>query len=164
MQLIKKKNINSVIYNKAGYTIVELIIYIALIGTLVSGIVLYSLSVTSARNKNYVAQEVQANGRFVLDVIGQRIRAATGVNAGSSTFDFDPGVLSLSMSDSGKDPTIIDLTANDGQLQITEGVSSAVSLTSDEVKVTNLVFTNKSNINPLYFFCLLFSNLVPASI
>ena len=100
------------------------------------------MSISNSRNKNYVVQEVQANARVALDIIGQRVRAASGVNIGSSTFGSDPGVLSLVMTDGAKNPTIINLDQDDGVLQITEGLSGAVSLTSDEVKITNLVFTN----------------------
>ncbi len=46
------------------------------------------------------------------------------------------------MTDPNKNPTIINLDSDDGVLQITEGSSSPVAITSNEVKITNLVFTN----------------------
>ncbi|MFH1661924.1 MAG: hypothetical protein ABIA02_02415 [Candidatus Falkowbacteria bacterium] len=63
-------------------------------------------------------------------------------NTGESTFDSDPGVLSLSMADASKNPTIINLTADNGQIQIKEGSTDEVLITSNEVKITNLVFTD----------------------
>jgi hypothetical protein len=42
-------------------------------------------------------------------------------------------------------PTVFSLSADDGILQIKEGVQNAVNLTTDEVKVTNLQFTNLSS-------------------
>lgn len=128
--------------DKKGFTLVETLIYIAIIGTAVTSFVVFAISIGEPRNKTYATQEVQANMRTAVDLISQRVRAATGVNTGASTFGSDPGVLSLAMADSTKNPTLIDLTADDGILRITEGVSSAVPITSTEVQVTNLVFTN----------------------
>lgn len=125
-----------------GFTLIETIIYMAIIGLVVSSFVGFSVTVSRARNKSYASEEVQANARMALDLISQRIRAASSVNTGTSTFNSDPGVLSLAMADAAKNPTIIDLTADDGVLRITEGVNSPVSVTSGRVRVTNLVFTN----------------------
>jgi len=126
----------------AGFTFVELLIYIAIMGLIVFGFVGYILSISRAGNKAYVAQEVQANARTALDIVSQKIRMATGVNIDSSTFDSDPGVLSLSMADASKNPTIISLTANDGSLRIKEGTADYKNIISDKVKVTNFVFLN----------------------
>jgi prepilin-type N-terminal cleavage/methylation domain-containing protein len=125
-----------------GFTLIETLIYLAIVGGAVSGFVLFSLGVGDSRSKNYVVQEVHGNTRTALGIISQRLRAAEAVNTASSTFGTDPGVLSLQMSDAAKNPTVIDLTADNGVLQVTEGASSSVAITSDEVNITNLVFTN----------------------
>ncbi len=125
-----------------GFSLIELILYVALVSGMVLGFLSLSISVISARNKTYATQEVHANMQFALEVISDRIRSASGVNLGTSTFTTDPGVLSLSMSTPALDPTVIRLNTDDGKLQITEGASSTVFLTTDRVKVTNLVFTN----------------------
>ena len=125
-----------------GFTLIELIIYVAIVGLVAGAFVSFSIAVTNSNTKTYVAQEVQANSRIALDLITQKIQAATGVNLVDSTFGSDPGVLSLSFASDDLDPTIIQLSEDDGILQVVEGVSSPVNITSDEVKVTNLQFTN----------------------
>lgn len=125
-----------------GFTLIEVLIYVALMGMAVSSFVYLSVTVSASRSKTTVTQEVQANTRVALDLISQQIRAATGINSGASVFDADPGVLSLAMADSGSNPTVIDLSADDGVLQITRGAGPSLAVTSDEVRVTNLVFTN----------------------
>ena len=125
-----------------GFTLMELLVYIALIGLIGTAMVRYTIGVSNARNKNFVTQEVQAQGRTALQMISQRIRAANAVNATSSTFGTDPGVLSLAMSDSSKNPTIIDLTADDGRLRIKEGSSATQVISDDNLAITNLVFTD----------------------
>jgi type II secretory pathway pseudopilin PulG len=125
-----------------GFTLIETLIYIAVIGAVLSGFVGYSINVSNAREKAYVVEEVQSNARIALDLISQKIRMANSVNTGASTFGSDPGVLSLEMDTGSIDPTIFDLDADDGVLQMKEGVGSALSITTDEVNVTNLVFTD----------------------
>jgi Tfp pilus assembly protein PilW len=125
-----------------GFTLIEVIIYTGIVGLAITAFVSFALSVSGSRNKTYVTQEVQSNARTAMDIMAQRLRMATFVNTTSSTFGSDPGVLSLVMASSTISPTIIDLTADDGLLQIKEGAASAISIVSDEVKITNLTFTN----------------------
>lgn len=122
---------------KRGFTLIEILIYLLIIGGVVASFVAFTIGVGNSSAKNYVVQEVHGNTRTGLGLITSRIRAATGVQAGSSTFGTDPGVLSLVMADSAKNPTVISLSGDDGVLQIIEGTGSAVAITSDEVKVTN---------------------------
>ena len=141
----KIKNLTTNSYNlkaNSGFTLIESLIYVALIGLVVSGFISFSLSISDLRNKNYVTQEVQANARTALNLITQKILSANSVNIGSSIFGSDPGELSLSMTNESKNPTIINLNVDNGILQITEGLSSAVAVTSNKVKITNLVFAN----------------------
>jgi len=128
-----------------GFTLVEVLIYLAIIGITIASFVAFSMQISDSKIKNYVVEEVQANARVALDIMSQKIKSANGVNTVLSTFDVDPGELSLSMADGSKNPTVFDLDQNDGILQITQGTDDPVSLTSDEVKITNLVFTNVSS-------------------
>ncbi len=130
--------------NSAGFTLIETLIYIAIIGGVMATFISFGLGIAQNRNKVFAKQEVQANARVALDIIGQKIKMSNGINIASSTFDADPGVLSLSMNDGDIDPTIIDLSVDDGILQITQGIGDPIFITSDKVKITNLVFTNLS--------------------
>ncbi len=125
-----------------GFTLVEMLIYIAIFAVAISSFVFLGVTISESRNESYVVQEVQANNRMALDIISQKIRQATSVNIGSSTFGSDPGVLSLAMAEAGSDPTLINLDQDDGTLRITEGASSPVNVTSKQVTVKSLIFTN----------------------
>ena len=139
MEIIKKKKR---IKKADGFTLVETLVYIALIGGAMISFVNFTISITNSRNKVYVKQEVQANARMALNLISQTIKSADGVNVASSTFATDPGILSLVMGNSIENPTIISLTGNDGLLQIKKGSTTEIPITSDEIRITNLVFTN----------------------
>jgi prepilin-type N-terminal cleavage/methylation domain-containing protein len=132
---------------KKGFTLIEIMVYVAIIGLVVITFVNFSLSVADAGSKAYVEQEVQANARLALDIFRQRVMAANGINIGTSIFGSDPGTLSLSMANGTINPTIFSLSSDNGSLQIAEGVGSPIALTSNRVKVTNLVFTNLTSPN-----------------
>ncbi|PIT92169.1 MAG: hypothetical protein COU08_03740 [Candidatus Harrisonbacteria bacterium CG10_big_fil_rev_8_21_14_0_10_42_17] len=123
-----------------GFTLIEVLIYVAIIGSVVSSFLLFNLSILNSGSKSYATQEVNGNLRIALDIVGERIRAAEGVTVSNSVFDTNPGTLSLVMSDGAKNPTVFDVSG--GILRITEGVDDPINITTDEVNLTNVVFTN----------------------
>jgi type II secretory pathway pseudopilin PulG len=124
-----------------GFTLIELIIYIAIVAGVITSLILYSISISDSREKSFVAQTVQSNARMALTLIAQKIRAANGVNTSLSVFDIDPGYLSLSYGAAGSNPTAIGLNQDDGLLEIKEGASAPSIIISDLVRVTDLRFT-----------------------
>lgn len=125
-----------------GFTLIETIIYISIIGLILTSFIIFSISISDSRNKNYVIQEVQANARVTLGLISQIIRQASDIDIDSSVFESDPGVLHLIMDDVDKNPTIINLSQDDGTLIITQGIGSPIEINSNNIKITQLVFTN----------------------
>ena len=125
-----------------GFTLIESIIYIAIIGAVLAAFVNFILAVSASRNKSYAEQEVNANMRTALSVISHKIKSASGVNLGASTFGTNSGVLSLAMVSTTFNPTIISVATGTLRLQITEGAGAVQYLTSERVRVTNLMFTN----------------------
>lgn len=131
--------------DRKGFTLIETLIYVAIVSTVVAGFIAFALSIAESRNSSFVVQEVQANARMAMKKISQKVRLAESIMIASTTWGTDPGVLYLQMSSSTVNPTIISLTADNGQLQIREGASANQVLTSSEVKISNLVFTNYSS-------------------
>lgn len=131
-------------YNKYGFTLIEITIYIAIIGGLFTVLVSFVLSISSSRNKSYAQQEVNANARIILSEISRKIKSANGINYSSSTFDVHPGAISLSMTSSTLNPTIINLDSS-GRLIIRQGFGDPLYVSSQRVAITNLIFTNLAN-------------------
>lgn len=132
--------ITSIHQNGGGFTLIELLIYIAIVGLILVLMVGFFWDIILVNIKEDSYQEVQQNGRFALDRIEKEIKKASGINSpvmGNSAYS-----LSLVMANPSLNPTIFDL--NNGQLRITQGNSSPVELTTDQVIVTNLQFTNLS--------------------
>lgn len=143
---MRTHSVLSVFFKRQGITLIESLLYVAITSGVTTSMVLFSLAITDVRSKNYVAQEVQSNGRGALEVISSRIRSAVSVDTslGASLFDTNPGRLVLVMANPSQNPTIFDVDGS-GILQISEGPSSPLRLTSDEVRVAYLVFTNQTS-------------------
>jgi len=120
-----------------GLTLIEVLLYIAIIGIIIQGFITFILSITSANSKTYVIQEVQANTRMALDVISQKIRAADDVITPSEGNSTSTLVLDMPNSD-------LDLTFSiiNGVLDITEETASSTPITSNEINISSLTFTN----------------------
>ena len=122
---------------KKGFTLIEVLIYITIIGVVVSGFIAFALSINQSRAKTYVVQEVQANTRTALGLISQKIRLAEDVvtpSEGNST-----STLILDMPDPDANLTF---SVTDGVLGIAEGLGDPTAITSDEVNVSSLSLTN----------------------
>jgi type II secretory pathway pseudopilin PulG len=125
-----------------GFTLIETILYILIIGMILSTLGLFMNHLLQARAQTHASADVITAGRTIQDVLGNAMRAAAGINTGTSTFGSDPGTLSLNMVDVSLDPMVFSLTGDDGQFQVSEAGGTNVLLTSDDVRVTNLIFNN----------------------
>jgi len=132
--------------NKRGFTLIETLIYIAVIGLISGSFVAFGSSVSSARNKTYAAQEVQSNVRFALEIISNQIRSSSGINVPASVWNANNGKLVLTNAELNKNPAIIDLD-EEGRLRLKLGSADPIFLTSPRVKVDRLYFYNFSNEN-----------------
>lgn len=123
-----------------GFTLIEFLIYVAVVALVLIFITGFLWDIILGNVKETSWQEVQQNSRFALTKISQETKKATGVNSplpGNSA-----NSLSLIMADPNLDPTVFDIA--DGKLRITQGTSGPYEITSDQVIVTNLSFTNLS--------------------
>jgi type II secretory pathway pseudopilin PulG len=126
----------------AGFTLIELILYVALVSIFISGAVFFAWDVVYGRVKSRVQQEVSQNLRLASKRVSYEIRNAMGVNSASGS------TLSLSMEDTSRDPTVFDLSG--GRLRIGFGsaapcpITAPCELTSNQVTVTNLEFIDRS--------------------
>ena len=123
---------------QAGYTLIELLLYVAIVGVLLSAVTAFFGSTVDARVKNQTINEVNTQGIFALDYLTQTIRNATSITtpiAGASDVQLTLVVHTASLS-----PTVFSLSS--GQLQVKEGANAAVALTGSPVQVTALSVKN----------------------
>lgn len=128
--------------NQKGFTLIETILYIALVTFILVTISMFLIHILNAQVKTRAISQVLASATLVQDRLSEAVRHADGINVGASTFGVDPGVLSLDMVDGARSPTVFSLSADDGQLMISEAGGAATALTSDDVKIKTLLFEN----------------------
>ena len=127
---------------KGGFTLIELIIYIAL-AALILNLGVYSLwQIMEAKAKSLACQEVQQNLRFILEKISFEARQAKSVEIPEKQGEESKELL-LKMTDGStirfyleKEKLILDRRNPVGV--------SVFPLTSEKVRITELIFKNLS--------------------
>lgn len=119
-----------------GFTLVELIIYIALISVFITSSIYFAWDVIYGREKANQEQVVAQSARIALEKIAKEIRSAKDVQS------ISPGQLVL---DKGGSTTAIELSS--GVIRISPSGLGPYNLTSNQVRVTDLSFTDLSTSN-----------------
>ncbi len=123
---------------QAGYTLVELLLYIAIFGAVALAATSFFTVITTARTKNQSIAEVNDQGAMVMNAMLQTIHDATSITtpaaAGSGAS------LTLVVPTATLSPTIYNLSGT--TLQIKEGAAAVVAITSSDVQITSLTFKN----------------------
>jgi Tfp pilus assembly protein PilW len=125
---------------KNSFTLIEFLIYIAIVSSILVLISGFFWNIFFGGIKETAYQEVQQNGQFALTKITQEIKKATGINSPSPGNSANS--LSLAMANPNLNPTVFDLA--NGKLRITQGANPPIELTSNQVIVSNLQFSNLS--------------------
>jgi len=144
-----------------GFTLIELILYLAISALLLLGVSTFLVIILGSRTKGQVVTEVEQQGWEVSQVITQTIRNSLSVNY--PVIGYSSSSLSLAVATTSSNPIIFDLKG--GSLRITEGAGGPITLTNDRVGVTSLVFENlaRSGTKDLIRFKLTISYLNPAN-
>lgn len=131
--------------NISGFTLIEMVVYVTLL-SIVSLVVIsvlfqfLGINETSGRIRSATTE-----ARSSLDTIAQEIRFASSVYTPTSVFGTSPGQLSLETSrfvPADENSTYVDFYVDNNGLYLKREGQGAQLLTSQKVKVTNLVFTN----------------------
>lgn len=124
---------------KKGFTLIELLIYLAITAAILTSFVTFVLHLSGGSEKAALVTQVNREARFALEFMAAKIRAAQSVT--SPTSGSSANTLNLSFA-SG--PALaFGLDASDN-LQVDFDPGPAISLTSDNLRVTRLSFTNLS--------------------
>lgn len=142
--MIKTKNIK-------GFSLVELIVYIAIASMVLVTVVNVAWSIMISNSNTQGKRDTYFNARQVMQQMQTKIREADDVITGSSTFGSHPGALTLDYPAGNTDVVFDTYTKSvtiGGQsttirkLQMKVGLNDYVDLTTDKVNVTNFVLTN----------------------
>jgi type II secretory pathway pseudopilin PulG len=119
-----------------GFTLIEAVLYLALLSTLALGLVYFLIGVTQSRAKATAISEVSDNGRLALQSLSRVISSAKSINWSASVVDTHPGRLVLVDENNQQLTFSLD---NLGVLKLTQN-NVDKTITSNSVRVSNLVF------------------------
>ena len=136
--------------NQRGFTLVELILYVALVGILLTAAAIFATDVVLGSIKGRVKAQVQSEARFALEKMRQEI--VMGKNIITPTQGNSGNILQIEIPGSPAS-TLTCLQASGSIIQVSQGgIASPAScnttwqdLTSGNVEVSNLTFTNISS-------------------
>ena len=131
-----------------GFSILETVIYIAILAVILVVVINTTLLVSNAFGKARVNRNVATQGSAAFERLLREIRLADDVLEAESIFGVSPGRLKLSTIVSPDDEIATTreffIDSQTSSLMIAEGVSPAIALTSG-IQVTDLVFYNISS-------------------
>lgn len=125
---------------KNGFTLIELIFYIALFSVFFVSLFLVLNIFYENKNKNSVTIEVEQQGLFISQVISQEIRNSQSII--SPTIGDNSSSLSLQSFDVLRSPIVFYLDS--GAVILSENGSVIDNLNSNRIIVSNLNFVNNS--------------------
>ena len=133
---MKKTSASYLFKNNQGFSLMEMLIYVGILGIVASVATGIFLSVTKVQTEQSAQVEISGQLNFAMQTIQRLIR-------NSSLVDINPGTpttsLTLRMKDSTVDPTTIYL--ENGRIYVKEGANGTPqSITSDRVVVDSLEF------------------------
>ena len=130
-------------YSHAGFTLLEVLVYIAILATVVLVISSFLIWAVRTNTKNKVMAETLDNARRTMEIMVYEIKEAESIYTLTSVFETDPGQLSLETKKYlpvGETSTYIDFYLCENHLCLKKESQDTLSLTSDRVEVKNLIF------------------------
>lgn len=124
--------------SKRGFTLIEMLLYMAILSIVMGGFVIFAITVFQTRIKAEAVSVVETQGNMAMEQILKSIRLGTVINTPAAGVSASSA--SINVFDGVKSPTLFDL--NSGAIRIKEGASAYVNLTPANVTVSNLSFQN----------------------
>lgn len=135
--------------NNKGFTLLELVLYIAMVSIVLSAVIPYAWNVVYGGVKSSSQQEVVSNARFISEKIKYYIRNAVSIDNASSDFDVNLASDSTKKvtlnADAPDSPVVIDVSTGIARVKL--GTGATISLNSNDTSVTDLTFSNYSSVD-----------------
>jgi prepilin-type N-terminal cleavage/methylation domain-containing protein len=128
-----------------GFSLVELILYIAILSIVVSAVTLSGTTLLRTYVRMQATQELAQAGASALERISREIRFASAVDIGQSTLGSNPGTLALTTRNASGTAMTVRFSVSGGRVMYRENAGTLIPLTHAGVTASNLVFTRASN-------------------
>lgn len=125
---------------KQGYTLIELIVYVAIFAVFSVLATNSLLTMTRVFAENRVMRDLNSGAVVSMERISREIKGANSIDVALSTFSSNPGVLTLNSTDASGVARTVKFYVSDGILKIDENGTYLGDLTSQYVTVSNIIF------------------------
>lgn len=125
-----------------AFTLIEILIYIAILVLLSVGVVQIVLTLTSGAKELRTERRIQAAAETGLETLIREIRQASDVILGSSVFGSNPGTLVLKTVQPPGSQTSVNraFSLSSSRLQRQDGSGPAEFITGPEASISELIF------------------------
>lgn len=130
---------------KRGFTLIELIVYVAVLGIVLASVLTFLLWVVKSQTKTDAMRQVHTAGQRALEVMAHEISSSKSVYTPTSVFGVSPGQVSFQTRaylPSGETYSYIDFYKCEAQLCMKKESQNPIAITPDSVSITNLKFSN----------------------
>ncbi len=131
----------------AGFTLIEMMVYIGLLGLLLVAVLnvvgLVFGTYGSVENQN----KLLTSGETAMERMSRAIRSASSINGAGSLLGASPGDLKLNTTDPSGNPATVEFSVQGGALDVAENGGTPSPLTDSAVSVQSLVFTSIQTAN-----------------
>jgi len=130
--------------SKQGFTLIELIIYVATFAIVATLLVTFVFNLIGVQAKIKVSKEVLENSQRAMEVMLWHIKHSQNIYLETSNLNNHPGQLSLETTQntpSGETTTYLDFYLdNDDRICLKQEESEEIPLTSEKIEIDNLIF------------------------
>jgi len=142
-----------------GFTFVEIILYIGMVSIFIVVLASFIGFFTQAKTKSSTIEEVNQQGMFLSEVIGQLIRDSDTITSPAKTQSACVLILGSTKFPT-RSPIKVELLS--GKIIVTESTGLPIQLSSDRVTISTLDFTNLSQATTMgnigYRFTITYTN------
>lgn len=131
------------VFNKKGFTLMELIVYIAIFAILMLVVSSFVLGLIKVNTKYQTKREVAENAMNIMKTLSYEIQQASSIYTPTSALGSSPGQLSLETTlnlPTDEKRTYIDFYLDSENLYLKREGVDPLKLNSANTKITNLVF------------------------
>ena len=121
-----------------GFTLIEMLVYLALFGILMSGVVITAYGIFESGNRNSAKIMMQEEGNFLMAKIGWALSSISSINSPSVSSS------SSTLSVLRVDATTIEIKQSGKDITMTRG-GITQTLNNSNVSITNLLFNYTQN-------------------
>lgn len=132
---------------RRGFTLIEMVVYVAILGIIAVLAINSTLAMTSAFTSLRVSRDLNSSATVLFERLTRDIRGAYGIDISQSTFNSSPGRLTLNTKDVGGSNTTVEFYVDNGLIKIREGSVAQGAIMTTSTGVTNFVVRQLSNTN-----------------